>query len=152
MIVATTYIITVIAAVGVDELLNAGRSVGTASNQVILGILVVALIGVVLYRERQQNKQHAQQLQANALATEKAELAIRTAETKHDDAVIRAERERVELYAKMEKQHAEMNEERRQRWTMMIDVVRDNTVAFRGVRETLDSLQRYLLDNKPSKA
>lgn len=147
----TTYIIATIIGVGADELLNTGKTIGTANNQVILGFLVVALIGVVLYRERQQNKQHAQQIKSNQIATEKAEQAIRTAEVKHDEVLTRAERERIDLYAKMEKQHAEMNEERRQRWTMMIDVVRDNTVAFRGVRETLDSLQRYLLDNKTNK-
>lgn len=42
-------------AVTTSEVLETGGKVGTASNQVILGCLVVALIAAVLYRERQQN-------------------------------------------------------------------------------------------------
>lgn len=125
-------------AVGAQEILDAGKSVGTANNQVILGVLVVALIGVVLYRERQQNKQHAESKRSNQEATDKATEAINEARKKHDAVVDAFERER-----------REMNEERRQRWTLIIDVVRDNTGAFRGVRETLDSLQRFLVETRP---
>jgi uncharacterized membrane protein len=140
MIVAPTYLIAVTAAMGVQEILDAGKTVGTANNQIILGVLVVALIGVVLYRERQQNKQHDEVRKSNQEATEKATAAIEEARRKHDITIDAFEKER-----------REMNEERRQRWTLIIDVVRDNTGAFRGVRETLDNLQRYLADNRNSK-
>jgi uncharacterized membrane protein len=139
MIVAPTYLMAVTVAVGAQEILDAGKAVGTANNQIILGILVIALIGVVLYRERQQNKQHAEVRKSHQEATEKAAAAIEEAKRKHDLTIDAFEKER-----------REMNEERRQRWTLIIDVIRDNTGAFRGVRETLDNLQRYLSETRPA--
>lgn len=138
------YITTAILAIGASDVIEAGGRVGTASNQYLLGALVVCLIIVVLHRERQQNKQHDQQITANRIATDKAEIAISTAQKKADDMVHAFGLERDNLYQRMEKANAEMNEERRQRWTMMIDVIRENTLAFRGCREAIDSLKTYL--------
>ena len=156
---ASTYLSVAILAVEAKDMLDAGKQVGTANNQVILGCLVIVLIFVVLYRERQQNRQHEEQKRAHKESADKAEEAIKEANRKQEDAVILAEKkftqamvdaskERNDLYSRMEKQNDFMNQERQQRWTMLIDVVRENTTAFRGVRETLDSLQRYLINEE----
>ncbi len=136
-----------IAAVGATDIIDAGRSVGTSSNQVILGGLVVALIIVVLYRERQQNKQHEASLSAAERAEGKAEKAIGEAVGRSDKQAALFAQERLDLYSRMEKQTSLMDEERRQRWQMMIDVIRENTIAFRGCREAIDSLKQYLGDH-----
>lgn len=141
-------ILMLIVAIGTDDILQAGGKVGTASNQWLLGCLVVVLIIIVLYRERQQNKQSAAAIIAHQEASKKAEASIDAANDKHREMMDAFSKERRDLLERAERVNAEMNEERRQRWTMMIDVIRENTIAFRGLRETMDNVQRVMSDNK----
>lgn len=142
----TAHILIAIVAIAGADIIEAGKTVGTASNQYLLGMLIVGLIFVVIYRERQQNKQHDATLRAQQETAEKAENAVKEATDRNDKIVQGFATERTELYARMERQTAEMNEERRARWTMMIDVIRENTIAFRGCREAIESLKTFLID------
>lgn len=157
IVVGSFHIMIAIIAVTGSEIIEAGKTVGTASNQYLLGMLIVGLIAVVVYRERQQNRQHNESLDAARAAADKVEKAAQDAARKADEAILDAQQrndkiintfaeERKDLYARMERQNNEMNEERRARWTMMIDVIRENTIAFRETRGALETLKTFLAE------
>lgn len=99
-----------------SDIITAGSGVGTSSNQVLLGMLVVGLILVVLYRERQQiKKNHIDDL-------------------RHQ-----------EVLANFEKEREAMNEERRKRIDFLMEVVRDNTRAMEHNAQAIDTLKDFLL-------
>src|SRR5207237_1302123 len=90
-----------ILAISVDDILSGGQKVGTASNQVILGALVVILIIVVLYRERQQNR-------TNKSIEHRNEALIDT----------------------IERDRRSWDDERRERSNALMQLVKDNTTAL----------------------
>lgn len=84
-----------------DEVLKAGNAVGTSSNQVLLGMLVVVLIIVVIYLGRKQDK-------ANKASEDR----------------------QMKLDAKIDAERAAFGEERRNRIDALMKMVTENAVAL----------------------
>jgi hypothetical protein len=84
-----------------DEILKAGNAVGTSSNQVLLGLLVVVLIIVVIYLGRKQDK-------ANAAAMER----------------------QIKLDLKIDSERAAFSEERKNRIESLMKILSENSVAL----------------------
>lgn len=101
-----------IIAVSTSEIVDTGKTIGTASNQVILGMLVVALILVVVYREYQQ-------IRVN-----------RKAEIRHHEAMTKADTQFTKLIDQQSKDRTAWDDERRARIAMLMTLVQDNTRAM----------------------
>ena len=111
----TSFVFFSLAAIGANDVFQAGQAVGTASNQVILGCLVVVLIFVVIYGERGRIKRE-----------------------------LRAEQRHEEIMLKMDSERAAMNTERRDRIAMVLEVVKDNTKAMTATAEAVNNFQHVL--------
>lgn len=108
--------------VAVNEIIEAGKSVGTSNNQVILGMLVVALILVVGYRE-------IQQIRAN-----------RKLDEHHDELIQKADEQFSTLLAQQDRDRLAWDDERRARIATMMQLVVDNT-------RTMDKTANAVLQN-----
>lgn len=106
-----TFFAVFVAATG-DEILQTGQKVGTSSNQVLLGALVVALIIVVVYMGKKQEKNIASQ-------TAKYESMLLSMETKYTQSCDRMDEERTKF-----------GEERVRRIDSLMRLMAENTVAL----------------------
>lgn len=95
-----------------DEILQGGKAVGTSSNQVLLGMLVVTLIIIVIYLGRKQER--------TAAETAKQTLEQHTEATKKYDMVM----------ATMQAERQAFGEERRARIESLMKLLTDNSVAL----------------------
>jgi hypothetical protein len=84
-----------------DEILKTGSAVGTSSNQVLLGMLVVVLIFVVIYLGRKQDK-------ANAAAMER----------------------QIKLDLKIDEERQAFSTERKARIESLMKILAENSVAL----------------------
>lgn len=97
----------------VTDVLKDGEAIGTASNQQILGALILALILFLIYREKQQGMREKQNL-------------------KHHQ----------ELVAKIDMERASMTDERVKRINHLMGIIEENTSAFVGLKTFLESAVR----------
>src|SRR6267143_7205196 len=115
-------IFAVLLSVAVTEIMEAGKTIGTSSNQMILGMLVVALILIVGYRE-------VQQIRAN-----------RKIDAHHDELIKKADNQFSALLQQQDRDRLAWDDERRARVATMMQLVVDNT-------RTMDKTASAVLQN-----
>lgn len=116
-------------AVGTNEIMETGTKIGTSSNQVILGGLVVCLILVVLYRERQQNK-------ANKLGDDRHLESLNQSRVAYDKLVTRLDTDRLSW-----------DSERRERISALMTLVTDNTKALEHSAQSVEAIATSVEEN-----
>lgn len=112
-------LLSVLLAVSSTDVLDTGKTIGTSSNQVILGMLVVALILVVLYREKQQVR------------------ANREAEKRHYEAMAKSDSHFRELLIQQETDRKAWDIERLARINMLMTLVGESTKALNNTSTTV---------------
>lgn len=110
-------------AVSADDVMQSGRAVGTANNQVLLGCLVVVLIIVVIYFARKQDKQ-------NAVLIARYDKNAEMMQQKHDA-----------LMERLDSEQKAFGEERRLRIEALMRIVSENALAGQAVASSVNAMR-----------
>lgn len=127
---AQPYIFAVAFAVAANDILETGQKIGTANNQWLLGMLVVVLIMIVLYREWQSEKKN------------------KKTDSQHAETLEKMEGTTKELIERIDCDRRNWDDERKARISSLMELVKQVATALEKSASASQSIKEAMDGNK----